>query len=72
MSFMFIIPFLFLGFCIYKIISSESNSSDVVKLKHGIASKIEFEGHTYVVWQQNMSDCIVHDPNCECFKNKEK
>jgi len=39
---------------------------------HGIASKITFEGHSYVIWRQNLSDCIVHDPNCECRIKEEK
>lgn len=47
--------------------SKNSNTSIVEKLNHGRASKIEFSGHSYVVWQQNLSDCIVHDPDCKCF-----
>ena len=46
----------------------ESLKKDVCKVQHGRASKIEFDGHSYVVWQQNISDCIVHDPDCKCHK----
>jgi len=43
----------------------------IEKVGHGKASKVAFEGHSYVIWQQNFSDCIVHDPNCKC-RVKEK
>jgi hypothetical protein len=48
----------------------QDKNKDVVKVRHGIISKIEFEGHSYVVWQQNVSDCIFHDPDCTCNEEK--
>ena len=55
-------------FAMYMAYNEPTNPSKftVSKVGHGIASKITFEGHSYVVWQQNWSDCIVHDPDCEC------
>lgn len=46
------------------------DSSDVIKCRHGRASKIEYCDHTYIVWQQNLSDCIIHDPDCKCYEKK--
>lgn len=28
-------------------------------------SKVEFEGHTYIVLEDNGS-CLLHDPDCKC------
>ena len=38
------------------------------RLEHsnGRISKIEFEGHTYIIWGVNMGGGIVHDPDCQC------
>ena len=38
----------------------------VENLSRGKASKTEYCGHRYIIWQQNMTDCIVHDPDCAC------
>lgn len=61
---------LFVVFCLY-MASIDKRNDDVIKLRHGKASKIEFEGHSYVVWQQNISDCIIHDPDCSCYIKNE-
>ena len=63
----YILPGIILfGFGIYKAATKPSNKPEVVNVKHGIASKVDFDGHSYVVWQQNWSDCILHDPDCKC------
>lgn len=58
---------IFLLACVYE---KDGQDSDVKKLKHGRASKVEFGGHSYVVWQQNITDCIIHDPDCNCQKKE--
>lgn len=50
--------------------SQKTEKSEVLNVGHGRASKIIFEDHSYVIWQQNLSDCIIHDPNCHCLKRK--
>lgn len=30
-------------------------------------SKVEFEGHTYIVLEDHGS-CLLHDPDCKCQK----
>lgn len=32
-------------------------------------SKVEFEGHTYIVLEDNGS-CLLHDPDCKCQNPK--
>jgi hypothetical protein len=67
-----LIPGVFFVLCFSMFMYGLSNPRDVdiVKLKYGRISKVEFEDHSYLVWQQNMSDCIIHDQNCKCLKNK--
>jgi len=67
------IPFILLVlFCFYMSFQEEKKEecNEVKKLVHGRASKVEFDGHTYVVWQQNFTDCILHDPDCKCHKGE--
>jgi len=61
----FIIFFIFIIYMSYNEYSKPANHP-ILKVGHGSASKISFEGHSYVIWQQNISDCIIHDPDCEC------
>lgn len=68
-SFPLIIFCLVIGLCIYMTFQEKKNCIKVYpieKLGLGKASKTEFSGHRYIIWQQNISDCIVHDPDCEC------
>ncbi len=51
------------------IFSIKSEDKEIIKLKYGRISKVEFEDHSYLVWQKNWSDCILHDQNCKCLKN---
>lgn len=72
---LYLIPFmLFFLFAMYMAYNEPAKPSKptVSRVGHGIASKITFEGHSYVVWQQNWSDCIVHDPDCECNSREAK
>lgn len=39
------------------------------KVEQGKASKIEYQGHSYVVWSINLGGGIVHDPDCKCHHN---
>lgn len=59
-------------FCVFKIIEEKDKSivCPVENVGRGRASKMEYCGHSYVVWQQNLSDCIVHDPDCKCTEKK--
>jgi len=60
---------LLIVYCLYRAYTEEPRvKNPTYRTEHGIASKITFSGHSYVVWQQNLSDCIVHDPDCECKK----
>lgn len=69
-DYVFLIPFIifFVGMAYISYSSEGLVKSPVFKLSHGIASKVEFEGHSYVIWQQNWTDCIIHDPDCQCNK----
>jgi len=70
----FFILFAIVLFCIYLAIYPPKtiNTYPIEKLTRGKASKTQFSGHSYVVWQQNFSDCIIHDPDCECLKKDDK
>jgi len=35
----------------------------------GKTSKVEYKGHSYVVWAINSGGGIVHDPDCRCQNN---
>jgi hypothetical protein len=72
--FPFICVILIAVFITYKIIYDEKHYVKlypIEKLGLGKASKTEFSGHRYIIWHQNLSDCIVHDPDCDC-QNKPK
>lgn len=70
---------IFLAVCVYMIIMGCVASSigtpkedpNLIKTVQGHTSKIEFQGHTYVVWSVNMGGGIVHDPDCICNNKKE-
>ena len=70
--FAYSVVFVILLFCMYMAYTQPktTNVYPVYKLTRGKASKTEFSGHSYVIWQQNLSDCIVHDPDCNCFGEK--
>ena len=40
------------------------------KVEQGLASKITYNDHSYIVWSVNLGGGIVHDPECKC-KSKE-
>lgn len=46
------------------------------KKDDGKAIKINLEEHSYVIekicWQHRVSDCLVHDPDCQCHLKKEE
>lgn len=69
----FLVSIAIFSFCGYMAFTQPKivNVYPVEKLTRGRASKTEFSGHSYVIWQQNFSDCIVHDPDCKC-RNKEQ
>lgn len=33
--------------------------------------KAEYDGHSYIIFGNGESRCIVHDPDCKCQKNKD-
>jgi hypothetical protein len=37
-----------------------------------VPSKLEHEGHIYVVFKSGSHQVIVHDPNCPCHKKGEE
>lgn len=39
---------------------------------HGYVDKIEYEGHTFLIFTDGSGLAVTHDPNCECNKNKNK
>ena len=51
-------------------IALDKKKPDVINVQHGRASKIEFDGLSYIIWQQNFSDCILHDPDCKCKEKR--
>ncbi len=60
---------LLLIFCIYMSYADGSlQDPNLTKTVQGHASKIEFQGHSYVVWSVNLGGGIVHDPDCKCRK----
>ncbi len=58
------------GLAIYNSLYEKKKPSDFVSLEQGKAAKIKFDDHSYVIWQKNFSDCIVHDPGCKCLEGK--
>lgn len=68
-----IILLFILSFCFYKMLTEEKayiRVYPVEKVGRGKASKMEYCGHSYVVWQQNWSDCLIHDPDCKCGEHR--
>jgi hypothetical protein len=58
-------------FCVYMSFTDKSlYDPNLTKTTQGQASKIEFQGHTYVVWSVNLGGGIVHDPDCKCRKEE--
>lgn len=37
---------------------------------YGKVQKIEFEGHTYVIWASYNRGTMLHDPDCRCGIHK--
>jgi hypothetical protein len=61
-----------MAFIIAIIWNKEGTKGDpnLMKVEQGLASKIEFQGHSYVVWSINLGGGIVHDPDCKCKKGE--
>lgn len=63
--FLFLMPFVILiaGLSLALCVKKDENLQEV---EQGKASKINYQGHSYVVWSINFGGGIVHDPDCEC------
>ncbi len=63
-----------MGFIIWVNYDKEGFKGDpnLKKTVQGQTSKIEFQGHTYIVWSVNMGGGIIHDPDCKCKCNSNK
>ena len=49
--------------------SCQNLSSNIIPkgLEDGVAKKIEYSGHSYIVFSDGHSFDVVHDPDCECM-----
>ena len=61
--------YLFVMACVMFSINTYKEDPNLTKVEQGLASKIEFQGHTYVVWSINYGGGMVHDPDCTCNKH---
>lgn len=64
-----IIAFLILNF-FSSCESHKSKDKNLKKVEQGLMSKVHYENHSYIVWSINAGGGIVHDPNCQCEKDK--
>lgn len=62
---LFLMPFVILiaGLSLALCVKKDENLQEV---EQGKASKISYQGHSYVVWSINFGGGIVHDPDCQC------
>jgi len=68
----YLVFFLWIGIISCMISCSGNNDTNLEKAKQGMVSKIEYQGHSYVVWGVNLGGGITHDPDCNCYKIKDK
>lgn len=48
----------------------DSEDKNLENVEQGKMSKVNYKDHTYVVWSLTCAGGIVHDPDCECNKEK--
>lgn len=51
---------------VYSLNNCKSEDKNLQNVEQGKASKITYQGHSYVVWSINLGGGIVHDPDCPC------